>query len=102
MRDYIYYTKQSVIRNTKELNLLSLSFKKLYDSSRPSSYHMLSEAYLGRFDLVSYDVYKTPYYWWVILISNNIKNPFDNSLVGSIIKCPNILDIYDFLNYRGT
>jgi len=58
---------------------------------------ILSEAYLGRLDLASYDVYGTPDYWWAILAVNDIMDPWDKSLVGKEMFCPDPLDIHDFL-----
>lgn len=101
MKDYSYFLKKETVRGIREVNLLTLPVGMLRRySKRPLKLYILSQAYLGRFDLVSYDVYKTPYYWWVILAFNDIKDSWDASLVGSIIKCPNILDIHDFLHSR--
>lgn len=101
MREYSYFLKKTWVNNTNEVNLLSLPIGMLKQRlSRPPKYYMLSEAYIGRFDLVSFDVYGSPYYWWAILVVNDIKNIWDKNLVGSIIKCPNLLDIQDFV-YRG-
>lgn len=66
---------------------------------RPTQKWMLSEAYLGRLDLASYEIYKDSHYWWVLALVNNIYDPFDFSLVGSIIECPDIIDITNFLTW---
>jgi len=64
---------------------------------RPVTRYLFGEYYLGRFDLFSYDVYQTPYYWWAILAYNDILDQWDESLVGRIIECPHVQDIQDFL-----
>lgn len=38
------------------------------------------------FTSLSYAIYGTTYLWWLICVVNDIKNPFDTSLVGKKIK----------------
>lgn len=39
-------------------------------------------------DLISNIFYKTPEYWWLILLYNNIDDPFEGLNVGDQIKIP--------------
>ena len=42
----------------------------------------------GRPDLISYDVYGTTSYWWLVCASNNIIDPFEELKAGKTIKLP--------------
>lgn len=42
----------------------------------------------GRPDLISYDVYGTSTYWWLICTANNIIDPFEQLKAGKTIKLP--------------
>ena len=44
--------------------------------------------YEHRPDLISNIFYKTPEYWWLILLYNNIDDPFEGLNVGDQIKIP--------------
>lgn len=48
----------------------------------------------GRPDLISYKIYKSTQYWWVILLYNDITNSDDVS-IGLILSIPNIDDLED-------
>ena len=37
-------------------------------------------------DNISYQVYKTPYLWWVLCMTNSIYNPFEDLNPGDLIK----------------
>jgi hypothetical protein len=44
----------------------------------------------GRPDLISNDIYGTTIFKWVLLIFNNVENPFDGwPVAGSVIEAPN-------------
>ena len=46
--------------------------------------------YEHRPDLISDIFYNTPEYWWLILLYNNIDDPFEGLNVGDQIKIPNL------------
>jgi len=46
--------------------------------------------YEHRPDLISDVFYNTPEYWWLILLYNNIDDPFEGLNVGDQIKVPKI------------
>lgn len=62
----------------------------------PLLYYRVKEEDIMRLDLVSYKVYKTVDYWWLIGVVNQIEDPFNDVQVGDLLKIPNILDIYSF------
>lgn len=46
--------------------------------------------YEHRPDLISELFYNTPIYWWLILLHNNIPDPFQGLNVGDIIQIPKL------------
>lgn len=46
----------------------------------------------GRLDLVSYRVYNTPVYWWLIARFNGIINP-ETAVAGTRLKIPKLQEI---------
>lgn len=48
-------------------------------------------------DVLSYTFYGTPYLKDFILLANNIIDPFQEFEIGSIIRIPDLLTIYDIL-----
>lgn len=46
----------------------------------------------GRLDLVSYRVYNTPVYWWIIARFNGVINP-ETVTAGTILQIPKLQEI---------
>lgn len=64
-------------RETKFLNIFR-SYIIDEDSLRDISFFESYEVSNGEYwDNVSYNLYRTPYLWWVIALLNNITNPFE-------------------------
>jgi len=59
-------------------------------------YYRVVAADILRPDLISYKVYGTVEFWWIILLVNSIDNPFVDLEEGMILQIPNKLDIYEF------
>lgn len=45
---------------------------------------------VGRLDLISYKVYNSEQYFWVISQANNILDPFNGFSAGNQLKIPNL------------
>jgi len=60
------------------------------------SYYRIEQSDLMRPDLISYKIYGTITYWWLIMMINKIENPLRDMEVGTLLQIPNILDIYEF------
>jgi len=85
----------TVVDGTTELDFLDhslSSFELKYDPS----YYMMEDVDSIRPDLISYKMYGSVEYWWIILLINNIEDPMTELTTGTVIKIPNILDIYEF------
>lgn len=59
-------------------------------------YYRVDAIDLLRPDLISYKMYGTVSFWWIILIVNGLDNPFVDLVEGMILKIPNKFDIYEF------
>jgi hypothetical protein len=53
------------------------------------SYHTVVAHELLRFDLLSYRFYDTVEYWWIIMLANDIPDPF-NVPLGKIVRIPSL------------
>jgi hypothetical protein len=67
---------------------------KGFDTTEEESYdHDIAyviPGYEHRPDLISDIFYNTPEYWWLILLYNNISDPFEGLNVGDQIKMPKL------------
>ena len=95
-----FYTSE-VVDSIKESDLLTNTFNE-FKFKRPMSFFTITTVEKTRPDLLSYSLYSTVNYWWIILKINNIEDPFNDLEEGDVVKVPNILDIEDFyiLNRR--
>ena len=67
-------------------------FKMIY----PVGYYVVHENDLMRPDMISYKVYGTVVYWWLIMMVNGIGDIFTDLEVGLTLQIPNVLDIFNF------
>lgn len=51
-----------------------------------------------RADLISYEIYETPDVWWLILLANDIVDPFEELYMGRVLDIPSLSDYYKFRN----
>jgi hypothetical protein len=79
----------------EELDYLYNNLTK-FKMSYPAGYYMVKEDDLMRPDLISYKVYGTVKYWWLIMMVNGIGDIFSDLEVGLTLQIPNILDIFTF------
>lgn len=56
-------------------------------------YYTVAEFEIRRIDLISYKFYGTPELWWIILLANNIIDPFGLT-PGIILRIPSIDTVY--------
>lgn len=67
-------------------------FEMLYEPG----YYRVSSTDFMRPDLISHKLYGTTDYWWVICLVNGIDNPLEDIKLGTILKAPTKLDLYNF------
>jgi hypothetical protein len=59
--------------------------------------YTVTDTDLLRPDLISYSVYGTVDYWWIICYVNQIQNPFTDLVPGTVLTIPSLLDVFEFL-----
>ena len=89
------FYSETTVDSIQEMDFLYNNLSKFVTKYDTSSYRV-NEADLQRPDLISYRIYGTVKYWWLVLSYNGISNPFTELETGDIIQLPNILDIYNF------
>ena len=89
-----FYT---VVRNDEidEYDYLHNNLTK-FTTTYALSYYRIEQGDLMRPDLISYRIYGTIDYWWLICMINGIQNPLKDMVVGALLEIPSVLDIYDF------
>lgn len=83
------------VDTVQELDYLWNTLSKIVTSYVPG-YYRVNVIDLLRPDLISYKVYGTVDFWWIILLVNGIDNPLTDLQEGMILEIPNKLDIYKF------
>lgn len=93
-----FYTK--VNSNIDGVNYAELDFLwntlSNFKLKYPPSYYRVIATDIKRLDLISFKVYDTVEFWWVIALVNNIDNPLIDMEAGQLYTIPNILDVYEF------
>lgn len=59
-------------------------------------FYVLEAADVGRPDVLSYKMYKTPELYWVILWMNNINDPFEGMYPGMLLRVPTMARLSAF------
>lgn len=59
---------------------------------------VVRQHHLTRIDLLSYDVYGSSYYWWLIADRNDIIDAGTELYTGQILQVPSLTDYFDFYN----
>lgn len=67
--------------------------KKVKESST-DKYITVDNIKTNRLDIISAEQYKTPIYWWVLAMANNIIDPFSIPL-GTVIRVPSLSVLYE-------
>ncbi len=84
----------------KEYDLLTGDISK-FKAYYPIQYYRIEEDDLVRPDLISYKVYGTVKFWWLLMAFNGIHDVFNEMVTGTLIKVPNLLDVYTFYKNYG-
>ena len=83
------------VRGNQEYDFLQNSLSN-FTTVYPVSYYQLTAEDIGRMDLISFKVYQTVDYWWLLAYVNDVENIFTDMTVGDLYQIPNLLDIYQF------
>jgi hypothetical protein len=88
------------VKSIDQLDHLHNNLSKFQMGYEPS-YYRVDSVDLMRPDMISYTVYGTVDYWWIILLVNEIMDAFNDLEVGMLLTIPNTLDVANFFQqYR--
>lgn len=93
--DRLLFYEKVTVNGIEELDYLSNTLSN-FTMKYPVSYYTVLESDLVRPDLISYKMYGSVAYWWVILLVNDVIDPFTGVEVGQVLTIPALLDVYDF------
>jgi len=90
------FYKTVTVDNTIEFDYLdnNLSYFRM---NYPVGQYLVTSKDLLRPDLISYTVYNSVEYWWIICYVNQILNPFTDLIPGMKLTIPSMYDLYAFL-----
>ena len=57
-------------------------------------YHTVTKTEEGRIDVISLIAYDNSRYWWIIAIANNIIDPLNDIVEGTVLRIPPIVSLY--------
>ena len=89
-----YYNKLTV-DGVQELDFLWNSISE-FKTNYPVKYYRIRDEDAMRPDLISHKMYGNVFFFWIIMIVNNIENPLTDIIPGMLLKIPSVLDVYDF------
>jgi hypothetical protein len=89
-----FYNKFT-INGIEELDFLYNSLSQFKMKYQPG-YYRVTAADIPDPALISFRVYGTVEFWWIVLLVNGIQNPLLELEAGIILQIPNVIDIYDF------
>jgi len=89
------FYKVETVDATPELDFLHNSLSGFKMDYVPS-YYRVSDSDIPDPMLISYKVYGSVYFWWIIMLVNNIENPLIELTPGLLLTIPHKLDIYAF------
>ena len=96
------WTVFPVDKEKGEVNIWSkdlVDFKKAV--KRRVGLWTMTEAYVGRWDLVANELYGDVYLWWVVPLANDILDLFAPSLIGAFLKVPAYQDVWEWMAFQG-
>ena len=93
--DITDFFKIVTVRGNQEYDFLENSLSN-FTMTYPVRYYTVVQEDLLRLDLISYKMYQTVDYWWLIGYVNGVENIWTDMAVGDLYTIPSVLDIYSF------
>ena len=93
--DRTKFFQTTIVDGVKEVDFLWNTISSFRETHTPSYYRVDSHD-VSQPDLISKKMYDTERFWWIICSLNQIENPLEDIVEGTILKIPSIYDIYDF------
>lgn len=87
------FYKTETLGSSQEKDLLYSVFKT-YKFKRSFKYYRIKDVDIQRPDSISFRIYGTNAYWWIILRANpDIQDVWNDFVVGELIQIPDLADI---------
>jgi len=89
-------------RGVKEVNIWARSIAEIKGSiKRKVQKVMWTDAWIGRWDLLAWELYRNQYLWWVVPVVNDVFNPFIEPSAGVIVNVPDLMDVWEYIKFGG-
>lgn len=86
----------NTVNGIQEPDFLTNKFKD-FAFKRPRQYYTVKHEDIQRPELISFKVYGSVNYWWIIMKVNNIEDVWHDLHVGVILEIPNINDVEEYV-----
>jgi hypothetical protein len=90
------FFKPEILDGIPELDLSEGKFS-LFETKAQVRMYQLDSYEAFRPDIISYRIYNTTSYWWILMKYNNIIDPLEELVPGLILKVPDASDIRNFV-----
>ena len=90
------FLQTNIVNGIIEKDLRSSDFNNFEFVNKPSKF-LVTAKYVNRPDLISYSVYGSSDYWWMICKFNGICNVFTELISGVVIDIPSIIDLNNYI-----
>ena len=90
------FLKSRIVNGVSEKDLRSGNFNTFIFKARPKPF-LVIDKYAYRPDLISYDMYGTDSYWWMVMKFNGICDPFTELTSGVVLQIPSIEDLKRYI-----
>lgn len=91
-----------VIVNGKEERDINNMQWDLFVINRPITYYRITHSDIQRPDIICQKIYNNMQYFWILMKFNLIDDVWNDLVEGSVIMCPNSLDIEQFFSLATT
>ena len=65
-----------------------------FEYSKDDAYHEVTSGEEGRLDLIAFQYYNNPAFWWVIAEANDIVFPMRDVFAGLVLRIPSINTVH--------
>jgi len=89
------FYKKVTVDGVDELDFLYNNLSDFTFQYEPE-YYRITDSDVPDPPLISYKAYGSVEFWWIILLVNEIEDPFNELIPGTILTIPHKLDIYNF------
>jgi len=89
------FMNQNLIDGNIENDLPFNNFDN-FQFKRPRVYFTVTEKYMKRPDLISFETLGKVDYWWVIMKLNDIDDIFNDFTLGKVLQIPALADVEEF------